>query len=221
MSDAALPHPIRPVTLHCFNPWHDEALASVSPHYQPPLAARRLAADLALLPAWWAAPGDTVAVLTNTNATTGKTSTTIENPVAAIEKTGTTLVFSGADSVPAGVGSVAPWGWDALLVRRLGELGVAEELLPPPGRLAAIRAASSRLTAVRLLRAMRDEVSCFAGRSEWCTDLEAVRHAVEALPHTMLKAPWSGSGRGLRQGSAGSTKPWPAGCAACCRGRAA
>ena len=57
-----------------------------------------------------------------------------------------------------------------------------------------------RLTAVRLLRAMRDEESCFAGRSEWCTDLEAVRHAVEALPHTMLKAPWSGSGRGLRQG---------------------
>ncbi len=200
MSDAALPHPIHPVTLYCFNPWHDEALASASPHYQPPLAARRLAADLALLPAWWATPGDAVAVLTNTNATTGKTSTTIENSVAAIEKTGTTLVFSGADSVPAGVGSVAPWGWDALLVRRLGELGVAEELLPPPGRLAAIRAASSRLTAVRLLRAMRDEESCFAGRSEWCTDLEAVRRAVEALPHTMLKAPWSGSGRGLRQG---------------------
>ena len=116
MSDAALPHPIHPVTLHCFNPWHDEALASASPHYQPPLAACRLAADLALLPAWWAAPGDAVAVLTNTNATTGKTSTTIENPVAAIEKTGTTT--GNPDAATGGTGTapaVFPSAPDALL----------------------------------------------------------------------------------------------------------
>ena len=48
------------MTLHYFNPWHDEALAARDAHCQPPLAARRLAADLACLPLWWAQPGDLV-----------------------------------------------------------------------------------------------------------------------------------------------------------------
>lgn len=186
--------------LHCFNPWHDEALAEATPHYVPSLAARRMAADLALLPLWWADAGDAVAVLSPTNATSVFSVATIDRTDVAMADASTALRHAAVPDAVRGCTSVDPWGWDALLVRSLRDSGVAPSLLPDAGRLSAIRAASSRLTAVRLLAALRDVDSRFVGSSVWCADEGAVRRAVEARPHTLLKAPWSGSGRGLRQG---------------------
>ena len=73
------------MTLHYFNPWHDEALAARDAHCQPPLAARRLAADLAGLPLWWAQPGDLIVVWDTPPADSGETGRLTENPVTATE----------------------------------------------------------------------------------------------------------------------------------------
>lgn len=223
------------MTLHYFNPWHDEALAARDAHCQPPLAARRLAADLACLPLWWAQPGDLVVAWDTPSADNGGTGRLTENPNRLTEKTvspparhgrqgvwaprpmvgrvgltgdglpalsGLTPLDGSADAVRAlrGVGRVDPWGWDAHTASQLRAWGVAPGLLPSSARLDTLRSLSSRHTAVGLLRALRDAGPAYAGDALWCTSEAEVSRAVEALPRTMLKAPWSGSGRGLRRG---------------------
>ena len=230
------------MTLHYFNPWHDEALAARDAHCQPPLAARRLAADLACLPLWWAQPGDLVVAWDTPSADNGGTGRLTEitgrlteNPNRLTGKTvspparhgrqgvwaprpmvgrvgltgdglpalsGLTSLDGSADAVRAlrDVGRVDPWGWDAHTASQLRAWGVAPGLLPSPARLDTLRSLSSRHTAVGLLRALRDAGPAYAGDALWCTSEAEVSRAVEALPRTMLKAPWSGSGRGLRRG---------------------
>lgn len=39
--------------MYLFNPEHDLALANFSPNYTPPASAALMAAELALLPAWY------------------------------------------------------------------------------------------------------------------------------------------------------------------------
>ena len=47
-------------SLYIFNPDHDLALASGNVNYMPPASARQMAADLALLPVWYASPESAV-----------------------------------------------------------------------------------------------------------------------------------------------------------------
>lgn len=47
-------------SLYIFNPDHDLALASGDVNYMPPASARQMAADLALLPVWYASPESAV-----------------------------------------------------------------------------------------------------------------------------------------------------------------
>ena len=47
-------------SLYIFNPDHDLALASGDVNYMPPATARRMAEELALLPAWYASAGSAV-----------------------------------------------------------------------------------------------------------------------------------------------------------------
>ena len=96
------------------------------------------------------------------------------------------------------------WGWSPLLVTQLREKGVDEALLPSAEQMAAYRAASSRQTAVRLLARWRERFpeafgnGVLVGESKMCMTLQEVLAAVTAYGNeAMLKAPWSGSGRGV------------------------
>ena len=96
------------------------------------------------------------------------------------------------------------WGWSPLLVTQLREKGVDEALLPSAEQMAAYRAASSRQTAVRLLARWRERFpepfgnGALVGESKMCMTLQEVLAAVTAYGNeAMLKAPWSGSGRGV------------------------
>ena len=46
--------------VYLFNPENDMALASGSPYYMAPANVKKMAADLAALPAWYALPGSGV-----------------------------------------------------------------------------------------------------------------------------------------------------------------
>lgn len=91
------------MTLHYFNPWHDEALAARDAHCQPPLAARRLAADLACLPLWWAQPGDLVVAWDTPSADDGGTGRLTEITGRLTGRTGALAVFVPLVSVCPGV----------------------------------------------------------------------------------------------------------------------
>lgn len=106
-----------------------------------------------------------------------------------------------------------PWGWSPLQVRLMREAGVPDDLLPTPDQLAEYRAFASRQTAVRLLERLRAtwpepfRSGQLVGESVWCESEDAVRKAVKGYgDKAMLKAPWSGSGRGVHPVSEGLTE---------------
>lgn len=107
-----------------------------------------------------------------------------------------TLTLQGESPIDC----ILPWGWSPLLVQRLRNAGVAESLLPTVEQMAAYRAFASRETAVRLLAALKKRplFSSSALDSTWCTTEDEVLQACSNYGASVLKMPWSGSGRGLR-----------------------
>lgn len=101
------------------------------------------------------------------------------------------------------ISAVCPWGWDAALVLRLTRAGVARHLMPADGQLAAIRRLSSRHTAAALLPHLvglaPDRLTGEAWVAHTEDELAALIDGHPAHEAFILKAPWSCSGRGLRQ----------------------
>ena len=83
--------------------------------------------------------------------------------------------------------TITPWGWNLTLKHQLLKAGAPAGLLPSDDRLATLRALQHRTTVLPLQ-----------------PDCRAIYNIVEAeallreQPHWVLKAPWSGAGRGLR-----------------------
>lgn len=177
-------------SLYLFNPDNDLAMANNDENYQAPQSARRMADDLCTLPAWYASPGDSVVV-----TGIGEAERWLR------EETGGLLSDIRWHSFRAApfTGSLKPWGWNPSLIKRLRQWGVDETLLPDAVRMAAIRQLSSRQQAVRLLPRFVTS-SLFCGQSFYCTDLSQIEPLVCQWKEIVLKAPYSGSGKGLRLG---------------------
>lgn len=103
---------------------------------------------------------------------------------------------------------VVPWGWDAVLKRRLQKEGVPGSMLPSDAAIDEIRRLSHRGNAVnasiyvndfqanadaRLLKYLRP-----ISYVREISDVNALTPAVEEFGDAVLKAPLSGSGKGLR-----------------------
>lgn len=166
------------MTLHFFNPSHDEALAAHHPTYCPTKAARRLGATLSDLPRWWAAEGDIILRL----------------PVSMSTAEVGTLPWDV-------ITRIDPWGWDLHVVTLLRRLGAPDRLLPSRQWLDGLRTLSSRRSTVELLRwlhAQEAMAGVLAAESHWCTSVEEVERALAAVGGlAMVKLPWSCSGRGV------------------------
>ncbi len=91
---------------------------------------------------------------------------------------------------------VSVWGWDAAVVAELVKQGVPREKMPTDEQLSEIRRLSNRSLAVELLRELR-EMPGTTGYSEVCTSVAEVEAFIEQHGETILKAPWSSSGRGV------------------------
>ena len=177
------------MTLHIFNPSHDEALAAHTAHYCPSRPARQLTHTLAELPLQWAAEGDVCLRLPASGGTEG-----VEVPDwTAVER-------------------IEPWGWDRHIVGLLRRLGAPERLLPSDERLCALRRMSSRETGVRWAEGLHvdDLPGVVKPRAVFCTSTAAAVEAALAMDgRAMVKQPWSCSGRGV----------WPFADDAACRRR--
>ena len=103
---------------------------------------------------------------------------------------------------------VVPWGWDAVLKRRLQKEGVSGSMLPSDADIAEIRRLSHRRNAVNASIYVNDfQANADARLMKYLrpvsyvreiTDVNALTPAVEAFGDAVLKAPLSGSGKGLR-----------------------
>lgn len=174
--------------LYIFNPEHDLALASGETNYMAPASARRMASELALLPMWYAKEGSAVLAPSAYNLDyvkkiqelLGLSVDLITEPELAIEP--------DLD--------IRPWGWDVALRKRLSVLGVDEVLLPSMGQLNDLREYSHRSKAVALLPELQLN-ECFCGESYYLKTPEEWKRFVEGRKECLLKAPLSGSGKGL------------------------
>lgn len=83
--------------------------------------------------------------------------------------------------------SVIAWGWDAVVKHELLKRGVRESLLPSDEEINTIRELQHRSTVLPL------QPDCMEVHS-----IEEMANLLKEHEHWVMKAPWSGAGRGLR-----------------------
>lgn len=108
-----------------------------------------------------------------------------------------------ADSIP--VRKILPWGWNYVLRKRLRREGYPEELLPSDGQIDAIAELSDRRFALEALESVFSH--CGGSRLGTVTppsyriaasSLEQIEGFIAKHRNIVLKAPVSGSGKGIR-----------------------
>ena len=176
---------VRMKTLYLFNPENDMALASASPYYMAPANIKKMAADLAVLPAWYV-PEKSGVLLADTRQKEWMEKVCRFSLPVAWE-----TMFS-----PYYI-KVYPWGWNPSLLRRLAEAGVSAEAVLSEEQMRRVRLLSSRETAVDLLPYLRMEHTI--GESFVLNSLEKLKNFLMKDAELLLKSPWSGSGKGLQK----------------------
>lgn len=174
--------------LYLFNPEHDLALASGEANYMAPASARQMASELALLPVWYADPGSAVLAPSAYNLDYLRRMQELLDIPACL------MTEPELASHPAL--EIRPWGWDAALRKRLSALGAEDAVLPSMEQLGVWRQLSHRSQAVALLPRLR-LTEHFCGESCYLKSEIEWKFFVEQHDRCLLKAPLSGSGKGL------------------------
>lgn len=176
--------------LYLFNPENDMALACGDPYYMAPAGVRRMAAELSVLPAWYAEAGGAVLVDSRRRAMM------VEEPFPV------PLAVEWVTEISSIYNKVYPWGWNPSLVHRLQEAGMPAGAYPSVEQMNCIRRLSGRQTAVGVLRRLRCALPAFTvGEAFVLHSGEEVEKFVLSHAEALLKAPWSGSGRGIQHTS--------------------
>lgn len=169
--------------MYCFNPDSDMALADGRPYYRPPAEIGRMENDLCLLPLWYAVSGSVVKV-PEVRQAEGWLESAAYVPSSV-------SVADAWQPMP-----VCPWGWNPALVYRLRKAGMPDSCFPSENQLVRIRELSSRRLCVGLQQLLRP-LEGTGGEAFACAGMEEVKRRVARCGDSLLKAPWSGSGRGL------------------------
>lgn len=195
------------MNLYVFNPENDLALANNDPHFIPPRSARKMATDMCMLPVWWMRNGDVLC---------GAEGMYESSMCLREESLGVCPSFSWLDgSSGCKLERICPWGWSPLLLTRLCGSGVPDTLLPSQAWMEEYRRLSGRQTAARWLSDFRFlwggeegfSAAGYCGEAVVCHTEDDISRCLSRWPETLLKAPWSGSGKGLRLGRGGYVPP--------------
>lgn len=183
--------------IHIFNPEHDIALAIHKDLFTAPHTARQLRRDLGGFAALWANDGDIVVVDDIQIA---------QESIRHLKKYAHIVHFvdfAGLQALSAQMLSdvtVLPWGWDRAIGREL--VGASENIsraVPSEDQMEAMRNLSNRsFAATYFLPALKSVSPCCVGNSFYCATMEEVEFVVKRNGRSVLKAPWSCSGRGIR-----------------------
>ena len=187
------------------------ALACYDANFIPPSTVRMMAEELSFLPSWWAADGD--AIWVSCIDTANEWHRRYTDLLPSIN-----YVNRLENCCPDGV---HPWGWSPMMVRRLVKSGISNDLLPDNLTLDKYRVISSRRSAYEMLHEIFHPHSTLwnewkgylCGEMTCCLTEEQVMQRVNGAGRTILKAPWSGSGKGLRFGDGCYLPPLSGWCA--------
>ena len=96
---------------------------------------------------------------------------------------------------------VVPWGWSKALVYHLSKAGVKREVMPSDAVLDGLRTLSSRVFTSKLQRELGLDVAV-------CTTWKEVESFQRCIGPSVMKAPWSSSGKGLMMVSSPTARGW-------------
>ena len=170
------------MTIHLFNPQHDLAMADGHAGYSAPESARQFAADCAPLPLWYARPGDAVDA-------PGCDPDWWEKQCALFPDLKEIHIVGriGRDD------RVEPWGWDAAVAHATGH--------GDPESIERIRRYAHRRHTTTAMQQLQERLDFpLPAPAKELTDMEQVLAFAERQEKWVLKAPLSGSGRGIRMG---------------------
>lgn len=175
-------------TLYLFAPENDMALAFGGKNYTPAPVGRCIAHDLSLLPLWYAS---------DDNAMVWSNKAIPEEMQEILYNLGITA--QATTHLPHSEMMCRPWGWSAYIVERLVRMGVARHRLPDDTAIGQIRQLSGRATTRTILQMMQ---GCNMGYPlpplpQALHSGKEVEQYIASQPATILKSPWSSSGRGV------------------------
>ena len=156
-----------------FNPEHDLCLASGDVNFIPPATAVRFAQEGKWIERFMRAPGGAA----DNGSRSGSCSCSCSGNCAA---------------------QVVPWGWNAVLKRKLIGEGWLQELLPSDEEIEFIRENSRREVAVELLESFQGVGIVPADYRIIARSMEEIESFLQNHNRVVLKAPLSGSGKGVR-----------------------
>lgn len=175
--------------LHIFNPENDLALADGGANYCAPPMAECIARDLATLPLWFAGSNDVVYL-------PGDIHNSYRNEWAKLFQLPAVYDVTMCDNVD----SVRPWGWSPQIYRRLKAMDIPAGILPKEESIDAIRRLSNRRSSISILESLKaagidtPELPCYL-----CEGPQ-IAHYINSRERCVVKAPWSGSGKGIMWG---------------------
>lgn len=154
-------------------------------------------ADLGFLPVLWAEDGDMVLV--------DDVEASLESARHIARYASDVAFVSACDlkNIPAemlGAMQVEPWGWNINVVEQLVRANpLFASVVPSAKVLESIRSLSNRrFAAERLLPDLCETDGRLVGRSLYCTNETEAMEAMSCNGRSVLKSPWSSSGRGVR-----------------------
>lgn len=183
--------------VYLFNPDYDMAMANFTPYYKSPEKIMRMIADLSVLPWWFAEKGSCVKVenmylvslLQEQLKESCGGNLEMERMLdSLLPRVGWTVEWPSTHYIP--------WGWTPSLVYQLRQAGVEEGFLPSAEAVRRFRFLSSRLRCLEVLPELVI-IDGACGEMKACVSLPELEAFLQEREELVLKAPWSGSGRGL------------------------
>lgn len=171
--------------IYLFNPENDMALANFTPYYKAPSEIIRMANDLSVLPAWYAPEGSTIKVDSLSRVSLWREQCPVSDFLPDV-------IWSAEwENMP-----YKPWGWSPSLLYTLRKVGVNDSFLLSDMQMGQIRVLSGRQCCVKILESF-SRMDGLCGKAMTCNSMTQVKKYITSLERCVLKAPWSGSGRGI------------------------
>lgn len=181
------------MTLYVFNPEHDICLANGDPNFVPPSAALTFARDCAWLMAWAFGSGYVLCP-----EGVGE-----ESLALARSKGVTAEVVTWNQWEQTAIDAVVPWGWDKVLLTQLLKHNVPQGFMPTARQIDEVRAISHRIISMQASNYIRTHIAraylyILSPPAAALTSQDDCQQFLQRHGSILLKAPWSGSGQGLR-----------------------
>ena len=164
------------------------ALAFGGKYYTPTPVAQGIARDLSLLPMWYAQEPHAQVWATQT-----------VEPSMQEKFTALGITAQATSKPQPHTTECHPWGWSPYIVDKFARNGVAHDILPNDTAIDKIRTLSGRATSRTILQELAKALPLYQlpPLPETLKSDNEVEQYVTTHPHTILKSPWSSSGRGV------------------------